>query len=124
MKQTIAQKKVVPLLIEINISKEDNKSGIYPENLDNFLFSLKEVLNLNYAPIHGFMTIGRFDLNAEDKRAEFKEFILLASNAFERYKDLFSAKELSFGMSDDFLTAVELGATIVRLGTILFGTRL
>ena len=122
-KYASSQKKVVPVLIEINIGREENKSGIIPEDLNLFLNTIKADLNPKFVPIHGFMTMGRFNLNTNEKRNEFSEFRELTYNVFKNYEFLFNARELSFGMSDDFLTAIEFGATIVRLGTILFGKR-
>ncbi|MCK5759985.1 MAG: YggS family pyridoxal phosphate-dependent enzyme [Candidatus Delongbacteria bacterium] len=112
---------VLNVLIQINSSREESKSGLLPEKLSDFIISLKGLENLK---VLGLMSIGRFNKNPEDSRDEFK----FMKGLFERIKKtkLLSnckMKYLSMGMSNDFEVAIEEGADIIRVGTDIFGKR-
>ena len=107
------------ILIQVNTSGEPQKSGVEPENLNNLVQS---VLLLNNINLIGLMTIGTF---TDDEAISRKEFSLLAqlrqeTNNFIGKEQL---TELSMGMSHDYLVAIEEGATILRIGTAIFGNR-
>lgn len=109
--------KVQDILIEVKLSPEDTKHGIRPEGLFElleFAFSLK---NLS---VKGLMTIPPYSENPEDSRPYFRRLRELLEEA---NKKGFSMKELSMGMSGDFEIAIEEGATMVRIGTAIFGER-
>lgn len=104
-----------PVLFELNLSGESTKSG-FPE--ETFYSVLDELSSLNNIEPVGLMTIPPLD---EDPRPYFVRL----REILERVKPMFGPrfKELSMGMSDDYEIAVEEGATIVRLGRVIFGER-
>jgi pyridoxal phosphate enzyme (YggS family) len=104
--------KPLPVLIEVNVGSESTKSGVDPNRLDGFVkdFSRYERLQLR-----GLMAIPPFFENAEDVRPYFRRVHDLSRR--------FGLPEVSMGMSHDFEVAVEEGATMVRIGTALFGER-
>ena len=95
--------------IQVNTGKEKTKSGIYLEELNQFVNYCKIDLSLN---IIGLMCIP--PINDDPK----KHFSLLAENAKKN-----NLPHLSMGMSTDYIDAIELNATYVRIGTALFGER-
>jgi len=97
------------IFIQINIGKEDQKSGINEENLEDFYKVCKNDLDLN---IIGLMCLPPFD---EDSSPYFKRIKLLSEK--------FNLNELSMGMSNDYLKAVENGSTYIRVGSKIFGSR-
>ncbi len=112
--------KVQDILIEVNIAKEGSKSGIYPEDA---AYLVREAAGLEYLRIRGLMTMPPYLPDPEDSRLYFKRLRELAA-AIERERiPGVSMSELSMGMSNDFEVAVEEGATMVRIGTAIFGER-
>lgn len=109
--------RVMSGLIEINIGGEGSKSGISKEELAPLLHSVKLLNNLS---IQGLMTIPPYCNEQEKVRPYFRALRELRDNA---NREGFSLKELSMGMSHDFEVAVEEGATMVRIGTAIFGER-
>ncbi|MGM0602494.1 MAG: YggS family pyridoxal phosphate-dependent enzyme [Bacillota bacterium] len=109
--------KTVPLLIEVNIAEDENKYGIKPGKVESFL---KKVIKLNNIEIKGLMTIVPYTDNPEKVRPYFKRMKKIQLDLNDRVHPL---PELSMGMSNDFKVAVEEGATIVRIGTAIFGER-
>ena len=95
--------------VQINIGKEKTKSGIYPEDTKDFLFFLRNEINL---PIQGLMCIPPIE---DDPKYHFNQ---LKSLAKENRVD-----NLSIGMSSDYKVALPFKPTYIRLGTILFGKR-
>jgi pyridoxal phosphate enzyme (YggS family) len=107
----------IPILIEINISSDENKFGITPEKAGNFL---KKIIKLDFLQIEGLMTILPHLDDSEELRSYFKEMKIL----FDKLSaDIIPLNELSMGMTNDYQIAVEEGATIVRVGTAIFGER-
>lgn len=114
-----AEGKNIPVLLEVNTSGESTKYGFDPMNIDDMLQCL-EIEGLN---VNGLMTIGPL---TSDEKAIRKAFITLRELLNDINKQSSSNKkltELSMGMSGDFEVAVEECATMIRLGTILFGPR-
>ena len=107
------------VLIEINSSGEDTKSGVAPSDLYRLV---DDLLTLNNIRIRGLMTIGPFT----DEQGLIRKAFSLTSKIFDefaaKYKNL-EIDTLSMGMSADYAIAVEEGSNMVRLGTILFGAR-
>ena len=97
------------IFIQINIGKEDQKSGINEENLEDFYKVCINDLDLN---IIGLMCLPPFD---EDSSPYFKRIKLLSEK--------FNLNELSMGMSNDYLKAIENGSTYIRVGSKIFGSR-
>ena len=102
-------KKNVKIFIQINLGHENQKSGIHPGNIDNFLNYCKN-LNLN---IIGFMCIPPED---SDSKIFFEQMTVLAKK--------YNQKELSMGMSSDYLDAVRLNSSYLRIGSKIFGKRI
>jgi PLP dependent protein len=107
-----AASKPLPVLIEVKLHEEPNKSGIDEVGLPSFVEQFKEYKQLL---LRGLMAIPPFFDNAEQVRPYFRKLRELAKR--------FSLPELSMGMSHDFEVAIEEGATMVRIGSALFGER-
>jgi pyridoxal phosphate enzyme (YggS family) len=110
--------KTMPVLLEVNVVGEASKFGYRPEPL------LAELQQLNALPrieIHGLMTVPPYATDAEKVRPHFKALRELKNRAEQILGAPLS--HLSMGMSGDFEVAIEEGATIVRIGTALFGAR-
>jgi pyridoxal phosphate enzyme (YggS family) len=110
--------KRMPVLLEVNVAGEANKFGYKPEKL---LTELKELNSLPRLTIHGLMTVPPFAVEPEKSRLHFRKLRELKL----RCEQILNAPlpHLSMGMSGDFEIAIEEGATIVRIGTALFGPR-
>lgn len=117
-KRARAVGKVMPALVEVNIGEEENKSGINKDKLIPFLNSTKGLENLS---IKGLMAIPPYFDDPEKVRPYFKTLKGLLERA---NGEGFHLSELSMGMSHDFEVAIEEGATIVRIGTAIFGERI
>lgn len=112
--------KSMPVLIEVNIGREEAKSGIFPEELENFCVALKNCPNLS---VRGLMTIAP---NCEDKNEYhryFSEMNLLKNQIFPKYFPETESPILSMGMSGSFFQALENGSDIIRIGEGIFGKR-
>jgi len=112
--------KKLEVLIQINSSGEDSKSGIKPGELNLFL---KEIRHFDHLKILGLMSIGAFNDEPELSRPEFKFMKELFELAKKHNGYNIDIKYLSMGMSNDFEVAIQEGANIVRLGTAIFGAR-
>jgi len=112
--------KVMPVLIEINSGREPQKAGVFPEKAEGLI---KEIAPLKHMRIMGLMTMGPRFGDPEKARPYFVE----TRRLFEEVQDLelpgVEMKHLSMGMSNTYKIAIEEGATIVRVGTKLFGER-
>jgi len=111
---------IYPVLIEINSGREKGKSGVFPEEAVDLITGMSKFHNLK---IQGLMTMGPFFENPEDIRP----FYRLVRRLFEELKTAglpnSEMKYLSMGMSDTWRIAIEEGASIIRLGTTIFGPR-
>ncbi len=110
--------KIQRVLIEVKLSEEDSKFGVKEEELENFIDA---IVNLKHLKIEGLMTMPPYFENPEDVRPYFRRLRQLRDTLSEKYPFL---RELSMGMSHDFEIAIEEGATMVRIGTALFGQRI
>jgi len=110
--------RTMPILLEVNVAGEASKFGYRPEQL---LAELKELNALPRIEIHGLMTVPPWSAEAEKARPHFRRLRELK----QRAEAVLGAPlpHLSMGMSGDFEIAIEEGATIVRIGTALFGPR-
>lgn len=109
--------KIQDILIEVKLSSEETKHGISPEEFFELLEFTCTLKNLN---VKGLMTIPPYSENPEDSRPYFRRLRELLEEANIKG---FPLKELSMGMSGDFEIAIEEGATMVRIGTAIFGER-
>ncbi|MEG0823967.1 MAG: YggS family pyridoxal phosphate-dependent enzyme [Erysipelotrichaceae bacterium] len=111
--------KVIPVLVQINISHEENKTGI---NLEDTLSFIDEcILSFPHIKIKGLMCVASNTDNEKQVKVEFKAM----QDMFYQCKSIYheDIKYLSMGMSHDYKLALEYGANIVRIGTAIFGER-
>lgn len=111
---------IVNGLLQLNISKEDTKSGFYLEDLEE---CLEYVEQLQFLKIKGLMTMAPFYEDNEQTRIVFKKAYEIFHNLKNRSYQNIEMQYLSMGMSHDYEIAIEEGANIVRIGTALFGKR-
>ena len=108
-----------PIWVQVNISKDEGKSGVFEEELPVLV---EEILLHTDVTITGLMTITRAYEDAEDTRRDFARLVSLAKHTEETLR-LAAPLAISMGMSEDFELAIEEGATHVRVGSALFGQR-
>lgn len=118
--QAQKQNITVPILIEVNIAKEESKFGIAKEDTIQLVEEIAELPNLT---IQGLMTIAPFVDDPEDNRPYFREIKQLSVDIKNKNIDNVTMDVLSMGMTNDYEVAIEEGATIVRVGTGIFGAR-
>ncbi len=114
------ENKVISVFIQVNTSFEDTKFGVSPEDLDKLV---EYVLNQPHLKLEGLMTLGPVSAieNKENSRKSFRLLYELREKVKEKFK--ISLPYLSMGMSSDFEVAIEEGANIIRIGTLIFGPR-
>ncbi len=108
----------VPCMIQVNVSGEDSKHGLEPEQLPELLEAIK---SFQYVQPVGLMTMAPYEAEAEQTRPVFRALRELRDKMNATVALNAPLTELSMGMSNDFEVAIEEGATWVRLGTILVG---
>ena len=110
----------MPVLVEINIAREAEKGGVFPENAEDFI---RQVSRLTSIHVMGLMTMAP----AGCSESEYTRYFTEVRTLYERIKSLgipnVSAEVLSMGMSDSYECAVSCGATLVRVGSAIFGKR-
>lgn len=112
--------KIVPVLIQVNISGEESKSGIDPQET---LQLLERIAALQHLAVQGLMTMPPWFEDPEDARPYFNALRKLRKKLSREKIPGVALQELSMGMSGDFEVAIEEGATLVRIGTAIFGPR-
>jgi hypothetical protein len=112
--------KTMPVLIEINSGKESNKTGVLPENAITLIKKICVLPNIN---IMGLMTMGPRFGDPENARPYFKATRDLFEQVKKEEIPNVEMRYLSMGMSNSYKIAIEEGANIVRIGTLLFGER-
>jgi pyridoxal phosphate enzyme (YggS family) len=112
--------KVQDVLIEVSIAGETAKAGV---SIDDAERLVRHVATLGNIRVMGLMTMPPYSENSEDSRPYFKKLKELSSIIERENTPGVSMAELSMGMSGDFEVAIEEGATLVRVGTAIFGTR-
>ena len=110
----------IPVLLEVNVAREERKFGFFTEETED---ACREISKMPGIRVKGLMTSAPFVENAEDNRKYFKKLYELAVDIQSKNIDNISMRELSMGMTGDYVVAVEEGATIVRVGTGIFGSR-
>ena len=108
------------ILVEVNVAKEESKFGLSMEEVIPFLEKTSEFSHIN---VRGLMTIAPFVANPEENRAIFADLHKLYVDIKEKNIDNGTVSILSMGMTNDFEVAIEEGATMVRIGTGIFGAR-
>ena len=112
--------KVMDVLLEVNIGREENKTGIFPELLPALL---EEAGKLEHIRVRGLMTIPPVCETEEEGLQYFSQMRQLFIDIKQKKYDNISMEILSMGMSADYLAAVRCGSNIVRIGTAMFGQR-
>ncbi len=112
------QKKSLKVLLQVNIDGDPAKFGFSPAGLWQ---NIEKILELKRLNVSGLMTIGALKQSSKEARSSFAKLFLLKEALEEATKHNFS--ELSMGMSSDYKEAIAEGATIVRVGTAIFGKR-
>ena len=115
-KQAAKIDRIVPVLIEINSGREENKDGIMPEEAEEFLLKLSAYPHLS---VKGLMTMGPVCEDPEDSRKYFRLTREIFDALCEKYPEM-GLDTLSMGMSDSYRVAIEEGSTLVRVGRKLF----
>ncbi len=110
----------LPVLIEVNLGGETSKAGVQPDEVLNLA---ERIALLPALDLRGLMAIPPYLGNAEDVRPYFRHLRALAADIGGRNLPNVSMNELSMGMSHDFEMAIEEGATMIRVGTAIFGSR-
>ena len=107
------------ILLEVNVAKEESKSGFMLDSLEEAVSAIE---TFSHIEVTGLMTVAPFTEDPEENRPVFRALRVKLQELQKKFPAL-PLKELSMGMSGDYTVAVEEGATIVRVGTLLFGKR-
>lgn len=113
-----AEDRILPVLLEVNIGAEPSKSGVLPQDAPRLLEAAAACPHL---AVRGLMAVPPYDEDPERSRPFFRALVRLREELSARFS--LPLAELSMGMSHDYAIAVEEGATEIRVGTALFGTR-
>jgi len=112
--------KIMPVLIEVNSGREPQKSGVLPESVEVLM---RQICGLGSLKIVGLMTMGPYSADPEESRP----FFIETRRVFDVIKELDlpnqEMKYLSMGMTDSYKVAIDEGANIIRIGTMIFGDR-
>jgi len=119
-KEGAKRNKIARAFVEVNLAGEESKAGITKSKVADLL---EQVSGLAHIRIEGLMTVPPFRENLEEVRSYFRELRELRDSLSSLHFPNVQLKELSMGMTQDFTVAIEEGATIVRVGTALFGPR-
>ena len=110
----------VDILLEVNVAREESKYGFMLEEVEDAIMTIKDFPHVH---IKGLMTIAPFVENPEENRGIFKKLFEFAVDIDKKNIDNVTMGVLSMGMSGDYEVAIEEGATMVRVGTSIFGSR-
>lgn len=119
-KEAIKHNLTAHILIEVNVAREESKFGIFPEDLEALV---DEIAKLPHIQVDGLMTIAPFVSDPEENRPVFRELRKLSVDISAKKVDNVNMSVLSMGMTNDYQVAIEEGATMVRVGTGIFGAR-
>jgi pyridoxal phosphate enzyme (YggS family) len=111
---------VMPVLVQVNVAEEESKFGLKVEEVIPFL---KDIVGIKGLKILGLMTMAPFVEDAEEVRYVFRDLRNLAEKITKQAIPGVEMKHLSMGMTNDYEVAVEEGATLIRVGTGIFGQR-
>jgi hypothetical protein len=120
-KHARAANRTLAVLIQVNVGREEQKSGVSPEDAEGLI---KQMQDLSHLEIRGLMTMPPHRENQEEMRPYFAELRQLGEQLHQ--KGLIATTgplQLSMGMSGDFEAAIAEGATLIRVGTAIFGER-
>ena len=119
-KEAAKRNMVKEILLEVNVAEEDSKFGL---KLDEVLPAVEEIATMPHVRIKGLMTIAPFVENPEENRTVFAQLQKLSVDIAQKNIDNVSVDILSMGMTNDYQVAIEEGATMIRVGTGIFGER-
>ena len=119
-KEAAKQNTAARILIEVNVAREESKFGLMPEAVPEFVDKVSEFAHLK---VEGLMTIAPFVENPEENRPLFAYLRKLSVDIAKKNAHNTNMSVLSMGMTNDYQVAVEEGATMVRVGTGIFGER-
>jgi pyridoxal phosphate enzyme (YggS family) len=119
-KRAAAKNIIMPILVEVNIAQEDSKFGLHPSEVETFI---RNISTMQHICVKGLMTVPPFVENPEENRYYFRQLRELLVDINEKKIDNVHMDILSMGMTGDYEVAIEEGATIVRVGTGIFGER-
>ena len=108
------------ILLEVNVAREESKYGFFLEEVGQAIDAIR---GFSHIKIRGLMTIAPFVENPEENRAIFKKLYDLSVDMKSKNIDNVTMSVLSMGMTNDYEVAIEEGATMIRVGTGIFGTR-
>lgn len=111
---------IIPILVEVNIAEEESKFGISAEDAMQLVEEISELENVR---IKGLMTIAPYVVDPEENRLYFRKIKQLSVDITNKNIHNVSMEILSMGMTGDYMVAIEEGATMVRVGTGIFGER-
>ncbi len=121
-KEADAQGFVQPVLLQVHVAREETKTGVSAEEFETF-FRERRFETLKATHICGIMGMASNTDDANRVRSDFRSIRVLFESALRQCPDLRGFSEVSMGMSGDYPVAIEEGATIVRVGTAIFGER-
>lgn len=119
-KEAVKRDVTANILIEVNVAEEETKFGVRCEEV---LPLIEQIKDLPHVKVKGLMTIAPFVENPEDNRVYFRTLRDLSLDIASKNIDNIDMSVLSMGMTNDYVVAVEEGATLVRVGTGIFGAR-
>ena len=119
-KQAAKHDCIMDILIEVNIAEEESKFGLAEEEV---IHLVKQVAQLPHIRIKGLMTVAPYVVDSEENRPFFRKIKQLSVDINNQNIDNVSMNILSMGMTGDYMVAIEEGATMVRVGTGIFGER-
>ena len=118
--QSLKRNLTTDILVEVNIGREENKSGVFEENLEELLTQIAQIHGIS---VQGLMTIPPICDNKQKISEYFNKMHRLFIDISQKKLDNINMSILSMGMSDDYYEAILEGATMVRIGSALFGAR-
>ncbi len=119
-KEAAKKDMICNILIEVNIAREDTKFGVLAEDVESII---QEISKLKHIRVKGLMTIAPFVDNPEKNREHFRNLRQLNIDIKSKNIDNVTMDVLSMGMTGDYEVAIEEGATLIRVGTGIFGER-
>lgn len=111
---------IANILLEVNVGEEDSKYGF---KIDDVICVIESISDFSHIKIKGLMTVAPFTENPEDNRIIFRNLKKLFDDIKEKNIDNVDMSVLSMGMTNDYMVAIEEGATMIRVGTGIFGER-
>jgi pyridoxal phosphate enzyme (YggS family) len=108
------------ILLEVNVAKEVSKNGVLAEEVMEYV---KQISQLSHVRLKGLMTVAPYVQDPEDNRQIFRQLYDLSVDIQKQKFNNISTSLLSMGMSNDYEVAIAEGATMIRIGTSIFGDR-